>query len=110
MSLDGGFLHRSVLGGAARVKEPIHSGTTSLEIFRGVKEELAGGMVVSRGFGGRVRSREWRGMCDAQQASWLILCIGGCRVEREVSIYVLGWVRVCVCVDYYYYIVLLLCM
>jgi len=40
----GGFLQRSVFGGAARVKEPSHSGTTSFGTLRGVKEELAGVM------------------------------------------------------------------
>ena len=44
VSREGGFLHRSVFGGAARVKDPIHSGTTSYGMLRGVKEELAGGM------------------------------------------------------------------
>lgn len=44
VSREGGFLQRSVFGGAARVKDPIHSGTTSLGMLRGVKEELAGGM------------------------------------------------------------------
>jgi hypothetical protein len=44
VSREGGFLHKSVLGGAATVKEPIHSGTTSCGMFNGVKEELAGGM------------------------------------------------------------------
>jgi hypothetical protein len=44
VSRDGGFLHRSVFGGAAMVNDPIHSGTTSLGMFSGVKEELVGGM------------------------------------------------------------------
>jgi hypothetical protein len=44
VSPDGGFLHRSVFGGADRVKEPNDSGTASSWILRGVKEELAGGM------------------------------------------------------------------
>lgn len=48
VSRDGGFLHRSVFGGAAMVNEPIHSGTTSLGMFNGVKEELAGGMASNR--------------------------------------------------------------
>lgn len=46
VSRDGGFLHKSVLGGAARVNDPIHSGTTSFGMFRGVKEDPAGGMAV----------------------------------------------------------------
>jgi hypothetical protein len=46
VSRDGGFLHRSVFGGAARVNEPIHSGTASFGILRGVKEELVGGMAL----------------------------------------------------------------
>jgi hypothetical protein len=46
VSRDGGFLHRSVFGGAARVNEPIHSGTASFGIFSGVKEELVGGMAL----------------------------------------------------------------
>jgi hypothetical protein len=44
VSRDGGFLQRSVFGGAAMVNDPIHSGTTSLGMFSGVKEELVGGM------------------------------------------------------------------
>jgi hypothetical protein len=44
VSREGGFLHKSVFGGAAMLKEPIHSGTTSLGMFNGVKEELVGGM------------------------------------------------------------------
>lgn len=44
VSLDGGFLHRSVFGGADIVKDPIHSGTASFGMLRGVKDELVGGM------------------------------------------------------------------
>jgi hypothetical protein len=47
VSRDGGFLHRSVFGGAASVNDPIHSGTTSFGMLRGVKEELEGGMAAS---------------------------------------------------------------
>jgi hypothetical protein len=48
VSREGGFLHRSVFGGAAMVKDPIHSGTTSFGTFRGVNEELVGGMASDR--------------------------------------------------------------
>jgi hypothetical protein len=45
VSLDGGFRHRSVLGGAFREKEPIHGGIIVVEgKFKGVKEEEAGGI------------------------------------------------------------------
>lgn len=50
-SPDGGFLHRSVFGGAAKVKDPSHSGTASSGTLRGVKEELAGGIVSRAGKG-----------------------------------------------------------
>ena len=59
VSPDGGFLHRSVFGGAARVNDPIHSGTASSGMLRGVNEELAGGMAC--------RTREsWR-VADLEQ-------------------------------------------
>lgn len=46
VSREGGFLQRSELGGAARVKEPMNSGSrASLSKLSGVKEELSGGMV-----------------------------------------------------------------
>ena len=44
VSPEGGFLQRSVFGGAARVNAPNHSGTTSSGILRGVKDSLAGCM------------------------------------------------------------------
>jgi hypothetical protein len=44
VSREGGFLHKSVFGAAAMVKEPIQFGTASSPIFTGVNEELAGGM------------------------------------------------------------------
>lgn len=44
MSCEGGFLHRSVFGGATIVNESIHCGTTSWAVFNGMNEELAGGM------------------------------------------------------------------
>jgi hypothetical protein len=47
VSREGGFLQRSVFGGAARVNDPNHSGTTSSGILRGVKDSLAGGMASS---------------------------------------------------------------
>lgn len=51
VSREGGFLQRSELGGAARVKEPMYSGSrASLSKLSGVKEELSGGMV-SNGLG-----------------------------------------------------------
>jgi hypothetical protein len=42
----GGLRHRSVLGGAVRVKDPIHSGTASLAMLSAVKDDLSGGMAV----------------------------------------------------------------
>jgi hypothetical protein len=44
VSREGGFLHRSVFGGAASVNDPMYSGTTSLGTLRAVKDELAGGI------------------------------------------------------------------
>lgn len=44
VSREGGFLHKSVFGGAASVNDPIYSGTTSFGTLRAVKEELAGGI------------------------------------------------------------------
>ena len=44
VSREGGFLHRSVFGGAASVNDPMYSGTTSLGTVRAVKDELAGGI------------------------------------------------------------------
>lgn len=41
----GGLRQRSVFGGAASVKDPIHSGTASLGMLSGVKDELSGGIV-----------------------------------------------------------------
>lgn len=43
----GGLRQRSVFGGAARVKDPIHSGTASLGILSAVKDELSGGIVTA---------------------------------------------------------------
>lgn len=45
VSREGGFLQRSVFGRATKVNDPIHSGTASFATLRGVKEELAGGMI-----------------------------------------------------------------
>ena len=45
VSREGGFLHRSVLGGAARLNKPIYSGSTeSGGQFSAVNDELSGGM------------------------------------------------------------------
>lgn len=66
VSLDGGFLQRSVFGGAARVKDPIHSGTTSFVMFSGVNDELVGGMMVSR--------VALVGRCSGESAAGPILC------------------------------------
>ena len=44
MSREGGFRQRSVFGGAARVKDPIHSGTADGGMLSAVKDELSGGM------------------------------------------------------------------
>lgn len=45
VSRDGGFLHRSVLGGAARLNKPIYSGNTeSGGQFSAVNDELSGGI------------------------------------------------------------------
>ena len=45
VSRDGGFLHRSVLGGAARLNKPIYSGSTeSGGQFSAVNDELSGGI------------------------------------------------------------------
>lgn len=55
VSREGGFLHRSVLGGAARLKDPIYSGRpASLGRFRAVKDELSGGMAFCIGNEGLV--------------------------------------------------------
>ena len=46
VSRDGGFLQRSVLGGAARLKKPISGGSTeSGGQFSAVNDELSGGIV-----------------------------------------------------------------
>jgi hypothetical protein len=44
VSREGGFRQRSVLGRAARAKEPMKSGTASSGRLRAVKEALDGGM------------------------------------------------------------------
>jgi len=44
VSREGGFRQRSVFGGAARVKDPIHSGTADGGMLSAVKDELSGGM------------------------------------------------------------------
>lgn len=43
VSRAGVLRQRSVLGGAERVKDPIHSGIASTDRFRGMKESLSGG-------------------------------------------------------------------
>lgn len=56
VSREGGFLHRSELGGAARVNESMNSGRrSSLSKLSGVKEERSGGMVASVAVYGRGR-------------------------------------------------------
>lgn len=40
----GGLRHRSVFGGAASVKDPIHSGTVSLGMLSAVNDDLSGGI------------------------------------------------------------------
>lgn len=80
MSRDGGFLHRSVFGGAARLNDPIYSGSAaSLGQFKAVKQELSGGMVLytgKRARGSRAvledapvlqRGRSLRDVCDHSQ-------------------------------------------
>lgn len=54
----GGLRQRSVFGGAASVKEPIHSGTASLGMLSAVKEELSGGMA------GLDRAGESKKLCE----------------------------------------------
>jgi hypothetical protein len=47
VSRDGGFLQRSVLGGAARLNEPMNSGSSaSLGQFKAVKQDVSGGIVL----------------------------------------------------------------
>jgi hypothetical protein len=72
VSREGGFLHKSEFGGAARVKDPIYSGTASFGTLSGVKEVLAGGMVLSvaRADGrGTVLGDRRQGCCCCFEAS-----------------------------------------
>jgi hypothetical protein len=73
VSIDGGFLHRSVFGGAVTENLPMYSGTTSSAMFSGVKEELAGGMASGGSATGGARKSNWRqrsgGSCSWSSAS-----------------------------------------
>lgn len=72
MSPEDGLLHRSVFGGATRVKESSHSGTTSSSMLRGMKESLAGGI------SSVMRSMRSRSVGGDERSAWL------CSVLRVV--------------------------